>query len=212
MAPNERDSKTESVASKIEYPGTVKKENNPGNRMDICLEELEVGKQRDQGTTKAISTEKQNQNTPTVVRLGDGNENTATRGLLRTYYEDFDDDADDELSDVDLAQFDLDELLNIEKEDASLDTEMEDIISENLVRPLTPKGHHNSPGGESSAPLPKSSLEEETLEMNGIINGIEVTLTIVRLSEQEMELHKDGRLGKFRCKCPSSLRQCWLPL
>lgn len=217
MVPNECDSKTESTISKIENLETAKKENNPGDSVESPVQEVEVGKQGNEETSKAISTENQNQNAPTVVRLGDGNENTPQQGLLKTYYEEFDAFADDELSDVELAEFDLDELLSIEKEDSSLDTAMADIISKTPSRSQTPKGLHNSPGGESSASasLPKPSSEEvegddddETFEINGVV----VRLTMFCLTEGDQELFKHGRLGKYRCKCPSSLRRCWMPL
>jgi hypothetical protein len=46
----------------------------------------------------------------------------------------------------------------------------------------------------------------------GIINGVDVILSLSGLSEADTDLYMDRRLGRYRCRQPSHLRWCWTPL
>lgn len=46
----------------------------------------------------------------------------------------------------------------------------------------------------------------------GVINGVDVILSLAGMSEGDRDLYVDRRFGPYRCRQPSHLRWSWNPL
>jgi hypothetical protein len=130
---------------------------------------------------------------------------TANKKTVKEYVEDV--DYDDELSDVDMEDLDLQDLLDLESDDIASAKVLEANIPESFIRPLAldQPNRLTSPSNYNFTSPSRSSLVMEPLE----IHAVEVILTEIEMSDQEVWLYNDGQLGRFRCRFPSPLRKCW---
>lgn len=132
-------------------------------------------------------------------------------------------DMNDGLGEIDASDLELQDFIDLEAQDVEsvAARSLEDSSSVQFYNPL----RLNPPSGQSyldsslDGPSTPSSPTSSSSYCTGYsrylpieINGVEVFLTEVGVTESEARLYGDERLGRFRCIAPSPLRRCWMPI
>jgi hypothetical protein len=206
---DECETEAEWTACQVKNFNVIEKDKKHEDLADDSTSGLRVGKQYGgenfEGRLEPMAEIKDESKEATP---GEDDHMAANKGMLKEYGEDV--DYDDELSDVDIKDLDLQDLLDLESDEVAFAKLLEADIPESFISPLElnqPK-RKTSPSNSNSASPSDSSLVMGPLESN----AVEVTLIETEMSDQEVWLYNDRQLGRFRCYFPSPLRKCWTPV
>jgi hypothetical protein len=133
-------------------------------------------------------------------------------------------DSDDEMTDVDIGDVDLDDILEAErtedKDGRQILREFEhgNIFGDEVVGPLmfppTRATPHFPPGLKACRdPPPFFGMDWDIEETEtSKTNGVEVRMQEVDLTDAEIDFYFDRVYGFWRARQPSRLRVCWIPV